>query len=105
MFGFVGKWLKKFSASILIEIQRGSWVREVRLDELSSKRDGVSHSSFSFRWRFVEEVFGHHFDRGSRGSWVREVRPDDFSSSRDEVSSCSCTFSLEDGSRSFRSAF
>ena len=97
--------MKKFSVGIWIKIRRGSWDREVRPDDVSSKRDGVSHSSFSFRWRFVEKDFGHHFDRGSRGSWVREVRPDDFSSSRDEVSSCSCTFSLEDGSRSFGSAF
>ena len=72
--------MTKFSVGIFIE---GSWDKEVRLDDVSSKRDGVSSWSCSFAFGVVDCVFGHHFDRGSRGSWVREVRPDELSSKKE----------------------
>ena len=57
---------------------RGSWVREVRPDELSSKKEWsfelrVGRWLKVFSLKVVEDVFGQHFDRGSRGL-IKEVR-------------------------------
>ena len=123
-FGFVGKWLKKFSVGILIEVrgevgsgksapascrQKGMklqfrvvlvrWKLVTKFSSAFSSREvGIRKSASTMcrqkgmgfrvglvrlRWGVVDFVFGHHFDRGSRGSWVREVRPDELSSKKE----------------------
>ena len=101
---FVRKWLKQFYQHFDRSL-RGSWDREVRPDEMSSKRDEIWVDFVRFLWKVIEKVSGQRFDRSSRGSWDREVRPDEMSSKRDAAMGRLWVISFESVWGSFLSAF